>query len=329
MRRRDFMKIIGGAAAGWPLAARAQQSERTRQIGLLLGAAENDRDEKATLDGLLDGLAKLGWIEGRNLRTDLRFGGGDPDRIRAYAVELVRLAPDVIFAIGGASTSALQQQTQNIPIVFTGPDPVGAGLVRNIARPEGNITGFSIFEPSIVGKWLGLLKEAAPRLVRVAIIFNPELTITSSRYLAPIKEAESALGVQAVNTPARNVVDIVHAVDAFAAEPNGGLLVLPPLPNTPVRNMILRLAEQHKLPAIYPTQADAAAGDLLAYATDRVDLHRRAASYVDRILRGGKISELPVQFPTKFELIVNLKAATAIGLTIPESLLFRADEVIR
>src|SRR5262249_50315683 len=206
-----------------------------------------------------------------------------------------------------------EQHTQNIPIVFTGPDD----LVRNIARPEGNITGLSIFEPSIVGKWLGLLKEAAPHLVRVAIIFHPELAITPSRYLSPIKEAASALGLQPVNTPARNVVDIVHAIDAFAAEPNGGLLVLPPPPNTAVRNTILQLAERHKLPAIYPSQADAAAGGLLAYATDRGELHWRAASYVDRILRGGRISELPVQFPTKFELIVNLKAATAIGLSIP------------
>src|SRR5262249_28811344 len=190
-----------------------------------------------------------------------------------------------------------EQHTQNIPIVFTGPDD----LVRNIARPEGNITGFSIFEPSIVGKWLGLLKEAAPRLARVAIIFNPELTITPSRYLFPIKEAASALGLQAVNTPVRNVADIVHAIDAFAAVPNGGLRVLPPFNISSVRNTILQLSEQHKLPTIYPSQTDATAGGLLAYATDRVDLHRRAASYVDSILHGGKISELPVQFPTKFE----------------------------
>jgi putative ABC transport system substrate-binding protein len=328
MRRRDFITLLGGAAAAWPLAARAQP-ERIRRIGLLVGAAENDRDEKSSLDGLLDGLAKLGWIEGRNLRTDLRFGGGDPDRIRAYAVELVRLAPDVIFAIGGAPTSALKQETQDIPIVFTGPDPVGAGLVRNITRPESNITGFSVFEPSIVGKWLELLKEAAPLLAKVAIIFNPELTISPSRYLSPIEVAASALSIPTVNTPFRNVADIVYAIDAFAAEPNGGLLVLPPFPNTSVRNTILQLVEQHKLPAIYPSQADAAGGGLLAYATDLVDLHRRAASYVDRILRGGKISELPAQFPTRFELIVNLKAATAIGLTIPGFLLFRADKVIR
>jgi putative ABC transport system substrate-binding protein len=201
--------------------------------------------------------------------------------------------------------------------------------VRNIARPEGNFTGFSFFEPSIAGKWLELLKEASPRLARVAIIFNPETTITASRYLSPIEVAASALGVPAVNTPVRNAVDLVHAIDAFAAEPNGGLLVLPPFPSTTsIRNTIFQLAEQHKLPAIYPSQADAAAGGLLAYAIDLVDLHRRMAPYVDRLLRGAKVSELPVQFPTKFQLIINLKTAKAIGLTIPEAFLLRADEVI-
>jgi putative ABC transport system substrate-binding protein len=323
LRRRDFITLLGGAAT-WPLAARAQQ----RRIGILLGAAQSDRDEQASLDALREELAKLGWSEGRNLRIDLRFGVGDPDRIGAYAAELVGLAPDVILAIGGAATRALQQRTQTIPIVFTGPDPVGAGILRNIARPEGNITGFSVFEPSIVSKWLELLKEAAPRLARVAIIFNPELTLTASRYLSPIEVAASALGVLAVSTPVRNAVDIVHAIDAFAAEPNGGLLVLPPPPNTSVRNTILQLADHHKLPAIYPSQPDAAAGGLLAYATDVVDLHRRAASYIDRLLRGAKINELPVQFPTKFGLVINLKAAKAIDLNISPALLGRADEVI-
>jgi putative tryptophan/tyrosine transport system substrate-binding protein len=223
----------------------------------------------------------------------------------------------------------LQLQTQTIPIVFRGPDPVGAGLVRNIARPEGNITGFSVFEPSIAGKWLELLKEAAPRLARVAIIFNPELALTASRYLSPIEVAASALSVPVVNTPVRNAVDIVHAIDAFAAEPNGGLLVLPPPPGRSIRNTILQLAEHHKLPAIYPSQADAAAGGLLAYATDLVDVDQRAASYIDRLLRGAKISELPVQFPTRFELVINLRTAKAIGLTVPHNMLATADEVIQ
>jgi putative ABC transport system substrate-binding protein len=327
MRRRDFITLLGGAAAAWPLAASAQ-GERMRRIAILHGAAENDRDQQASLSAFREGLAALGWIEGRNLRTELRFGVGDPDRIRAFAAELAGLAPDVIFAVGGAPTGALEQQTRTIPIIFRGPDPLGAGLVRNIASPEGNITGFSVFEPAIVGKWLELLKQAAPRLRRVAIIFNPETTLTASRYLSPIEVAASSLGVPAVSTPVRNTIEIVHAIDAFAAEPNGGLLLLPPPPNTSARNLILQLTEQHKLPAIYPSRDDAAAGGLLAYATDLVDLDRRAASYVDRLLRGAKISELPVQFPTKFELVVNLKAAKAIGLTIPESLLLRADQVV-
>jgi putative ABC transport system substrate-binding protein len=330
MSRRDFITLLGGAAAAsslWPLAARAQ-GERMRRIGILLGVAENDRDEQANLGAFLEGLRTLGWIEGRNLRIDLRFGVGDRERLRDYAAELVGLAPDVIFAIGGAPTSALQQRTQTTPIVFRGPDPVDAGLLRNIARPERNITGFSVYGSSIAGKWLELLKEAAPRLGRVAIIFNPELTLNPSRYLASIGAASAALAVPAVNTPAREAGDIVRAIEAFAAEPNGGLLVLPPPPNMSVRNTILRAAEQHKLPAIYPSQADAAAGGLLAYATDLIDLDRRAASYVDRLLRGAKVSELPVQFPTKFELVINLKAAKAIGLTVPPTMLAIADEVI-
>jgi putative ABC transport system substrate-binding protein len=327
MHRRDFITLLVGAAAGWPLAAGAQ-GERMRRIVILHGAAENDRDEQANLSAFREGLAALGWIEGRNLRIDLRFGVGDPDRVRVFAAELVGLAPDVIFAVGGAPASALEQQTTTIPIIFTGPDPVGAGLLRNIVSPEGNITGFSVFEPAIAGKWLELLKEAAPRLGRVAIIFNPEMTLTASRYLSPIEGAASSLGVPVVSTPVHNAIETVHAIDAFAADPNGGLLVLPPPPNTSARNLILQLAEHHKLPAIYPSRDDAAAGGLLAYATDLVDLNRRAASYVDRLLRGAKISQLPVQFPTKFELVVNLKAAKAIGLTIPESLLLRADQVV-
>jgi putative ABC transport system substrate-binding protein len=329
MRRRDFITLLGGAAAAWPLMARAQPDGRMRRIGILLGASsENDRDEQANLGAFREGLATLGWVEGRNLRIDLRFGVGDPERLRDYAAELVGLAPDVIFAVGGAPTSALEQHTQTIPIVFRGPDPVDAGLVRDNARPERNITGFSVYGSLIAGKWLELLKEAAPRLARVAVIFNPELTLTASRYLSPIQVAATALGVPAVNTPAREAADIVRAIDAFADEPNGGLLVLPPPPNISVRKTILKLAEQHKLPAIYPSQADAAAGGLLAYAPDLVDLHRRAAGYVNRLLRGAKVNELPVQYPTKFDLVVNLTAARAIDLSIPASFLARADEVI-
>jgi putative tryptophan/tyrosine transport system substrate-binding protein len=200
--------------------------------------------------------------------------------------------------------------------------------VRNIARPEGNITGFSVYEPSIAGKWLELLKEAAPGLARVAIIFNPDLTVNASRYLSPIKAVASTLGVLAIDLAVRDTVDMVHAIDAFGAEPNGGVVVLPPPLSTSVRNTILQLAQQHRLPAIYPGTADSAAGGLLAYASDRIDLTRRAASYVDRLLRGANINELPVQFPTKFELVINLKTAKAIGVIIPDALLLRADKLI-
>ena len=302
-----------------------------RRLGWLIGGAENDLAGRANRAALQEALAKLGWIEGRNLRIDRRFGAGDPDRIRAYAAELVGLAPDVIVTAAGPAIRAAQQQTQTIPIIFTaGGDAVAAGLVGSLARPEGNITGFSNFEPSIAGKWLELLKEAAPRLTRVALIFNPELlgSLAAPHYLSAIEAAAPGLGVQPIKTPIRNAVDIVHAIDAFAAEPNGGLLVLPPTPTTAIRDTIFQLAAQHRLPVIYSSLDSAAAGGLMSYAPDNVDTNRRAASYVDRILRGAKVSDLPVQFPTKFELVVNLKTAKAIGLTIPETFLLRANELI-
>jgi putative tryptophan/tyrosine transport system substrate-binding protein len=328
MRRREFVTILGGAAAACPLAAGAQQSTRMKRIGLLINTVENDRAQQVSLDALQEVLAKLGWIESRNLRIDRRFSAGDPAHVRAFAAELVGLTPDVIYANSGGAASVLQQRTQTIPIVFTGPDPVAAGVVRNIARPEGNITGFSALEPSIAGKWLELLKEAAPRLASVAIIFNPELTPTGPTYISWIEMAASALGVQAIKTPVRNAVDIVHAIDAFAAAPNGGLLVLPPPPNTAIRDMILQLAAQHRLPAIYSGRELAAAGGLMSYGSMSADQYRGAASYIDRLLRGAKVSDLPVQFPTKYELVVNLKTAKAIGLAIPEVFLLRADELI-
>jgi putative ABC transport system substrate-binding protein len=329
MRRREFITLLGASAATWPLAARAQRAGGMRRIGWLIGGTENDRDRQAMQGAFREGLAKLGWIEGRNLRTELRWGD-DLDRLAAHAAELVSLAPDVILTNGSAAIRSLQKATQTIPIVFAGgPDPVAAGLMRNIARPEGNITGFSSAEPSIAGKQLELLKEAAPRVARVAIIFNADLVSQISlSYFASIEAAASAFGVRAIQMPVRNAVDIVHAIDAFAAEPNGGLIILPPPPTNAIREVILQLTAQHRLPAIYPSLADAAVGGLLAYTQDRVDQYRRTAAYVDRLLRGARVSELPVQFPTKFELVVNLKTAKAIGLTIPEAFLLRADEVI-
>jgi putative tryptophan/tyrosine transport system substrate-binding protein len=327
--RREFITLLGGAAAGWPLTARAQQDGRVWRIAWLLGGAESDRDRQAYVVAMKESLAKLGWTDGRNLRIDIRWAD-DLDRLGSYATELAGFAPDVILTNGSAAMRSLQKATRTIPIVFTsGPDPVAAGLVRNIARPEGNITGFGSSEPTVTGKQLELLKEAVPRIARVALIFNTDLAgQIALSYFASIEAAAATLGVQAIQTPVRNAVDVVRAVDAFAAEPSGGILILPPPPATGILDAILQLAGQHRLPAIYPSVTHAAAGGLLAYATDRLDQHRRAAAYVDRLLRGAKVSELPVQFPTKFELVVNLKTAKAIGLTIPEAFLLRADEVI-
>jgi putative tryptophan/tyrosine transport system substrate-binding protein len=331
MRRREFIAGLGGAVV-WPQVARAQPAVGIRRIGWLIGGADNDQASLASRVALQEALGRLGWIEGSNLRIDLRFGASNPDRMRAHAVELVGLMPDVLLANSGAPTRALQERTLTIPIVFTaGGDPVVDGLVRNIARPEGNTTGFSNYAPTIAGKWLELLKEAAPHLARVALIFNPELIPnTGPFFISSIEAAAPELGVQVIKAPVRNSVDIVRAIDAFAAQPKGGLLVLPPAPTTTIRDTIFQLTTQHRLPAIFTNtnRIDATAGGLIVYGPSFADRHRLAASYVDRLLRGAKVSDLPVQFPTKYELIVNLKAAKAIGLTIPQSFVLRADEVI-
>jgi putative ABC transport system substrate-binding protein len=319
--RRQFITLLGGAVAAWPLVARAQQEEKVRRIGLLAGIIED-----AWLAAWRDGLAKLGWIEGRNLRIDLRFTGSDPDRMRAYAVELVSLAPEVIVTTSAPATRAAQEQTQTIPIVFTaGNDPVTNGLLQNTARPEGNTTGFTSTVDSLISKWLELLKEAAPHITRVALVFNPQTVNVG--YFRPIEEAATLVGVQTLKTPVRDPLEMVRAIDAFAAEPNGGLLVVPVLPEDSFQ-MLLRLAVQHRLPAFHGNRRQVVAGGLMSYATDFPDIYRRAATYVDRLLRGAKVSELPVQFPTKFELVINLKSAKTIGLTLPATLVDRADEVI-
>jgi putative ABC transport system substrate-binding protein len=325
MRRRQFFTLLGGAAATWPLVARAQQGERVRRIGVLAGGPTEDASPG--LAALREGLAKLGWIEGRNLHIELRFTGSDPDRMRAYAVELVSLAAEVIVTSSAPATRAAQKQTQTIPIVFTaGNDPVTNGMLQNTARPEGNTTGFTSTVDSLIGKWLELLKEAAPHITRVALVFNPQTVNVG--YFRPIEAVAPMLSVQTLKTPARDPLEMVRAIDAFAAEPNGGLLVVPVLPND-CYQMLIRLAAQHRLPSINTNRSYVAAGGvLMCYASDIRNNYRGAATYVDRLLRGAKVSELPVQFPTKFELVVNLKTAKAIGLTIPESLLSRADELI-
>jgi putative ABC transport system substrate-binding protein len=331
MRRREFIAGLGSAAA-WPLGARAQQGERVRRVGVLMaGASEGDPFQRANLARLRDGLARLGWMEDRDLRIDVRFAGGDLNRIRAYAAELVSLAPDVLMVTPPTmATIAVQEQTQTIPIVFTaGGDPLVSGVMRNITRPEGNTTGFSNYEPSFVGKWLAMLKAAAPRLTRVAVIFSPELVSSpfGSIYMPSIEAAAPTFALQMIKLPIRDVVDVVRGIDAFAAEPNGGLVVLPP---APYRETVIRLAAQHRLPAIFHSRDFAVTGGLMSYGSaSPTDQFRRAASYVDRLLRGAKVSDLPVQFPTKFELVINLKTAKALGLTIPETLLATADEVIQ
>jgi putative ABC transport system substrate-binding protein len=326
LQRREFITLLGGVAAVWPLAARAQQGERVRRIGVLAGSTEDDPATRANLAALREGLAKLGWIEGRNLRIDPRFTGSDPDRMRAYAVELVSLATEVIIATSAPATRAAQEQTKTIPIVFTaGNDPVTNGLLQNIARPEGNTTGFTSQIDSLISKWLELLKEAAPHITRVALVFNPRTV--NAGYFRPIEAAAPLLGVQALKTPVSDPLELVRAIDAFAAEPNGGLLAVPVLPEDSYQ-MLLRVAAQHRLPGVQGSRRYVAAGGLMSYGTDFPDIYRRAATYVHRLLRGAKVSDLPVQFPTRFELVVNLKTARRIGMTIPESLVLRADEVI-
>src|SRR5215472_512319 len=287
MKRREFITLLGGATAAWPVAARAQQDGRVRLIGWLDGY-----DERAITAALLGGLAKLGWIEGRNLKIERRVGVGDQNRMQGSATELVSLTPDVIVAGGAAATRAAQRETQSIPIVFAGGgDPAATGLVKNIARPEGNVTGFSSSEPTIGSKWLELLKEAAPRISRVAIVFNPDIAPTSQKYIVAIESAADTLSVQIVKMLFRDAVDLVRSIDAFAREPNSGLLMLPPA-LIPDRVTILRLASQHHLPAIYPQRILAVEGGLISYNSDVADQHGRAATYVDRILRGGNVADL-------------------------------------
>ena len=324
MKRRDFITLLSGAAAAWPLAARAQQRERIGRVGVLNSETGTNAMWPAEIGAFREGLARSGWVEGRNLLIEIRHGAGDAARFRALAVELVSLAPDVIVTTSGATTRAIQGQTKTIPIVFTGSgDPVATGIVMNIARPEANTTGFVNLHASIGGKWVELLKEAVPSLARIGAIFNPD--IAAGSYFPAIETAAAALGLQLSKIPVRTAVEIVRGIDGFAVEQNGGLIAVPP----PVHpETIIEVAAQHRLPAIYVSRLEMADGGLMAYGSNPFDRFRGAAGYVDRLLRGAKANELAVQFPTKFELVVNLKTANAIGFTIPGALLSRADEVI-
>jgi putative tryptophan/tyrosine transport system substrate-binding protein len=328
VKRREFIMLLGGAAA-WPLAAGAQQPERMRRLGVLIVAyTQTDPEAQARTGAFLDTFQKLGWADGRNVRIDYRWGAGDADGGKAAASELVRSAPDVILVASNSALAEVRRLTSSIPIVFTQiSDPVGGGFVAGLARPGGNITGFQNFEPAMGGKWLGVLKEAAPNMSRAGVLFASD-TAANVAFLRAAEAVAPSLGVKLAAIDVDHDVEIERAVATLASESDGGLLVLPNPYNATNRASIIMLAARHRLPAVYPFRYFAAAGGLMSYGIDQIDQWRRAASYVDRILRGERPGELPVQAPTKFELVVNLKTAKALGLNIPPAFPLRADEVI-
>jgi ABC-type uncharacterized transport system substrate-binding protein len=327
MRRRAFIAALGGAAA-WPLVARAQLLSRIRRIGVLINFAADDPAAQSRLQAFLEGLHSLGWIDGRNVQIDLRWGAGDVDRVRVYAAELVSLGPDVIFANGVTSVGALQRETNSIPIVFVQlADPVGSGIVASLARPGGTATGFTHYEYSFTVKWLELLKEIASNVARVGVVDSPNDAAWAG-YIRTIKANASVLGLEVSTMNAHDAAEIKQGIEAFSRESRGGLVVLPSALSAAQRDLIISAANDRGLPAIYPYRYFAQAGGLAFYGVDLIDQYRRAASYVDRILRGEKPAELPVQAPVKFELVINLKTAKSLGLPVSPSLLARADEVI-
>jgi ABC-type uncharacterized transport system substrate-binding protein len=327
MRRREFILALGSAAA-WPLAARAQQSGETRRLVVISSTAGNDTEGQARIAMLRQTLEQLGWIVGRNLLIDYRWAGGDAERARVHAAEAVALAPDAILGNGSVIIAALKQATQSIPIIFVlVTDPVGDGFVTTLARPGNNISGFTHFEHAIAGKWVGLLSEAVPRLARVAVIQNPT-NPTWAGYLSAIAAIASSVGVQVISAGVHGPGEIAPVVEAFAREPNGAIVVLPDVTTTTLRESILVEAIRHRLPSVGPFRYFATSGALMSYGVGTIEQYRRAASYVDRILRGEKPADLPIQQPTKFELVINLKTARALGLSLPPTLIARADEVI-
>jgi putative ABC transport system substrate-binding protein len=327
VKRREFITYVGGAAA-WPMVARAQQPERMRRVGTLTASAVDDPDAQARQAAFLQGLTQLGWREGRNLRIDARFAAGNADNTRKYAAELVALAPDVIVAGGSAPVEPLLQATRTVPIVFAiVPDPVGAGYVRSLARPGGNATGFMMLEYNLSGKWLELLKQIAPSVTRAAVLRDPTLTAGIGQF-AVIQSVAPSVGVDVSAINLRDAGEIEAAVADFAREPNGGLILTASALASVHRDLIVALAARYKLPAVYISRFYAVGGGLISYGPDFIDQYRRAAGYVDRILKGEKPADLPVQAPTTYKLTINLKTAKALGLTVPPALLGRADEVI-
>jgi putative ABC transport system substrate-binding protein len=327
MKRREFITLLGGAAV-WPLAARAQQPDRMRRIGVLMSLTADDPESTARVTAFAQGLQQSGWADGRDVRIDYRWGAGDADLHRRYAAELVALSPDVILATSSPALAPLQQLTRTVPIVFVNiVDPVGAGFVESLARPGGNITGFTFFEYGMSAKWLELLKEIVPQLKRAAVLRDPAIASGAGQY-AVIQAVAPSLGVELRAVGVGHAGEIERAIAAFARSSNGGLIVTGSALTAVHRDLIVTLAARHRLPAVYPFRYFAASGGMISYGPNSTDPYRRAAGYIDRILKGEKPADLPVQAPTKYELAINLKTAKALGLEIPATVLARADEVI-
>jgi putative tryptophan/tyrosine transport system substrate-binding protein len=329
MRRRQFITLVGSAAVLWPITSHTQQLDKTRLIGVLMGYAESDSTAQSWLGAFRGGLAKLGWTEGRNLRIELRWGNADPDRIRTLAKELVDLRPDVILSHGTLVTDALARETRTIPIVFVDVgDPIASGFAASLARPGGNLTGFTVETPAHGGKWVELLKEIAPRTVRMALLFNPATAVPLQFFMPSIQAAASSLAIQISNAPVHAKDEIEGVIAAQARNPGGGLIVMPDSFNVANREPIIALAARYGVPAIYYNSVFREAGGLITYGADYAEPFRQAPEYIDRILKGAKPANLPIQAPTKFGLVINLKATKALDLEVPPLLLGRADEVI-
>ena len=329
MRRREFITLVGGVAAGWPLGADAQQGDRMRRLGILMAGAESDPQYQADVAVFREGLQKLGWVDGQNIRIEVRWAGFDAETMRRYAKELIALQPDLILSNDTPTTATLLQQTRSVPIVFaTVADPVGSGFVASFARPGGNATGFAVYEASLGGKWLELLKETVPSVSRVVVIFNPATAPFAENHLKSLNNAAPSFGVEARVAHVSDVSELETVVATQAREPNSGLIVLNEDFMIAHRVEIISLAARYRLPAVYPFRFFAELGGLISYGVNLNDNFRRAVPYADRVLRGAKPSELPVQAPVKFELVINLTTAKALGLTVPPTLLARADEVI-
>jgi putative tryptophan/tyrosine transport system substrate-binding protein len=329
MRRREFIRLFGSTAVAWPLAARAQQGERMRRVGVLSAFRANDLQGQADAAAFVQGLAALNWKEGDNLRIDSRWGGGDPALFTRYAAELVALGPEALLADGSPSLDALRRQTRTIPIVFVGVvDPIGQGFVASLAHPSGNITGFSAFDSPMAGKWLEMLTQITPPVAHVAVLFNPATTPYANLMLHTIEDAAPSFAVAVRAAPVNSDSEVEAMITGLAREERDGVLVLPSVFTTSHRDAIIALAARHRLPAVYSFPFFAADGGLMSYGVDLADLHRRSAAYVDRILKGDRPGDLPVEQPTRFRLVINLKTAETLGLTVPSGLLAIADQVI-